>query len=1159
MFRHLTRLNVRLCLVLGVAANLVVLILPSFSWAEREKVFSFVLTKESPVVTFYVVSNGIGEIAKLDVESISAKETRGEDYPHRAVMRVFDPDENLVHWSFSEQLISGSNDLQKYPLEKILIENVIEDLSAMPLSQKGVYQIRVSSNGQQTTRVSLYLPEGMGHGFSFQNGVFSMPRCMSGDNSCGTDKAESLWAWVPAHPEALLYLQLTPKSGSALPHIRKSETLLNPESFLNSNSEETDVRRFKIALSANDVMGGELWNFDFSQLSGKSKFIASGIPLILCNSKNAANKIRASVERVERGPYKGALVAHKFQVKIANLMDAILQHDKVGSHAELFKRSNATGEEIGTYPTHRKACFSPVNPDDVYRNLDLLSHWDGGLRMVRWALGSWPPDSHQGKPIQDVGSDSFWAGTIGTPFMQTHSPEHRWDIFSPKRYSPSMGFSELSGLIPEAGLSPVTKIPGYMGLFAQWFHPCNPWGPKKPGGPITHPELVYRGVAAALADAMVIAEDETFYGTADEIPYPGDMAFALGWRMEAFRWLAPLAEKVMTEPAPGGKTSLGKAVRDVWAEGMRRIVDRTYADYIVSSMNQSSHSLLAYEQFFLGTKGQKYSQTYGQLARRFARRYAAEVSCSGWAQESLGPDASYAGMQHWYLGRYVRMTQEDELGEDLIAKRALQKSYRFFNHTLGVEPDGRRIAGFNMSHRTGVGFDGEQYGGARGVAESIPDVAVWNRLQFPRDGTALANGRKLLKNRATQFKYSNNLSINKNAESKKVHEQGMLGAAEVARFLDSNRRAPSAVLPAQEPAYFTRFEEFNGELLAVRRPGYYVAIYTGQPHPSIDQSYIGGGSNGAWSQLRNPDYSPNQGLLKENIENKHVLAPLVGGGITVLSSEDYGTSIVSTNWSPLVHHGLVAKSGLQDDSRLYWEDYFEVTHNHDGPDRECKKKMREHDNGNSKKLPNGFSLYGRIEETSICYARHYTFSNNHIAVFLQLLKVKEIEPSMPPLGKDTPPRSSQTRKTFKRLFENIPLAICNKEDCARNRKSEKVEIVVNVSQNLTGKSCNKQLTTQVTTAHLKYGKSKDGKDREMIIEFCKAKDVKANLNDFKYAYHSHTFEEQLEGDLELQIGRLEVEITEAELRHAQEIDDPYELNYVIYPSGKKFEDPLPIS
>jgi hypothetical protein len=49
--------------------------------------------------------------------------------------------------------------------------------------------------------------------------------------------------------------------------------------------------------------------------------------------------------------------------------------------------------------------------------------------------------------------------------------------------------------------------------------------------------------------------------------------------------------------------------------------------------------------------------------------------------------------------------------------------------------------------------------------------------------------------------------------------------------------------------------------------------------------------------------------------------PMVGGGLSLLWTEAFGTSLIATNWSPLQHHGIVLERNDPGGDDRHWEDY----------------------------------------------------------------------------------------------------------------------------------------------------------------------------------------------------------------------------------------------
>ena len=55
---------------------------------------------------------------------------------------------------------------------------------------------------------------------------------------------------------------------------------------------------------------------------------------------------------------------------------------------------------------------------------------------------------------------------------------------------------------------------------------------------------------------------------------------------------------------------------------------------------------------------------------------------------------------------------------------------------------------------------------------------------------------------------------------------------------------------------------------------------------------------------------------------------MIGGGLSLLTTPRYGSAVLAPQWSPLTHHGLVAKTAslvTPGTHRRFWEDYEQVT------------------------------------------------------------------------------------------------------------------------------------------------------------------------------------------------------------------------------------------
>lgn len=607
--------------------------------------------------------------------------------------------------------------------------------------------------------------------------------------------------------------------------------------------------------------------------SGGKPSLIYGFPVILCNSAAAAGEIKASV--IESAD--GTVFCWKFQEEIHHLLKEMLQEEHVGKTEELtadwnrIKQSPMSGDPVreAILFTSFDALMPAINPLLRSQNLDPQSHWSGSM--------------------------SGWREKINAPV-----PGNRWDRL---RHLPDAS----GGVTPKNCPSGAEKL----ALAATLDFPGNPFFNKK--------ELLYRAAASALRDLTALGEDEVWRGTGHgnrvEDPYPGFMGFVLGQQtMPVFAMVAP---------------RMPDNIRKLWTNALRHIIDRAYPDGLVSCRNQSSHYLVAFQAFAIGSGESRYAE----LAKHYARRFTEGTHPAGFQVEQLGPDSGYSGMSNWHMAVYQRMSGDRDFLE------TIRRGYYFFNHTVSPEPGGGVIGSTNFSHRTRDGFENEQWNGARGILDDVlSEVGVWaTTKQSP--GEASADIVKSMENMPATMEESSNKNIFRYCISP-------------VRYKYFTHTPKPGVWPALEKNNFIR--NIANELIAVKRPNYYAAIYVGKPAPV--PHYIKSKEN-----FRDESTDRNH--------NRHA-TPFLGGGLSLLSSQDFGALVVGTNWSPLCHNGLLA----YDKGKRYWEDYFSSSF-----------KLNE--------KSGSLSVSGKLEKVPLDYTRTYTFADDalHIKVELQAKKELKLE------------------------------------------------------------------------------------------------------------------------------------------------------------------------
>ncbi len=563
----------------------------------------------------------------------------------------------------------------------------------------------------------------------------------------------------------------------------------------------------------------------------------------------------------------GTVVCHRFQARVAEVLREVLAPEHVGDTEAL----------IVPLSERREAWLA-----DPLRSAVLMRSY---LPTIEPSLRS-----------QNLDPDSHWGGSLDgwQEFADKPGVEGRWDRLH-----------GIDGLYAGAS-SNYDWAAEHLALAALYDDPTNPYFGRE--------ELLWRAAAAALRDLMALSEAEVWPGVADLDPYPGMMAFAIGNK----------TLPVYARAAP----HLPERVRDVWTEGVRRIIDRCFADELVTCRNQSSHYLVSNQAFADGS-GDPRARA---MARLWARRWLRGMDPSGYHMEAIGPDASYIGMTHWYEAVYYRMSG------DPVVLESLRRSYRLFNHTVGPEPEGRMLGGFNFNHRVGEGFYFEQFGGARGILDDVlPEVGLWAG-EPPTEADVEA-----ARERVSAF-----------LDAPTVPPYPRHTTPRYLYFAEADR---SGVWPCMEPEPFLRV--VDDEWLFVNRPGYYAVCYLGKPAGDF---YV---RRRHEFRTAYPDDGESTGA---NLTDMKRITPFVGGGLSGVWTRDYGHSLMAANWSPTTHHGIIATDA---DGLRWWEDYHAHEHSIDA------------DAGS-------LTVSGRIEGQPITYQRRYVFGDDALEVAVTLTAEEDV-------------------------------------------------------------------------------------------------------------------------------------------------------------------------
>jgi hypothetical protein len=979
----------------------------------------------APALTFYWLNNPASCRARVRVTT-----TSGEN----ALLRVYAVNDALSE--YKEKMLNKVLISLPKPSGSGRVTSKIIELPPLPAATpNSMIEIRLST-GQN--RLSAYVEsecaiKDSDYGVSFQNGFFSPWRGL---------KTESLFAYVPYHAEILVFANKG-KAGVGI-------TGVSPSGLLDATSNEYGPVNGPVRIDAGKSLpiiprrvswagpgvSDVLWKFDFVESTWK--FAAGGFPLILSPSAAAVRRIRAGL--VFDGK---SVLAHGFQRDYLRYIRPKMAY-KTGSTAALADAFATMlsdgGASLGAFPNRfltngQYGLLTDFRSAIDAQNLNPSSDWLGS--SDGWQRRD-PKSAHYAGASALIPSEIYasssnnvgWqlvvkpvAGAVNHKYLNTVSvvkgttkttmplsdPTHwnRLSVIAPIFITdPSQTSGVADSRTPlihgvssmDDTLSPSLALMALLDAKKAKTPFSNPFYAQKP--------LLYRAALAGMTDLANLPESEIWNFMDSDLngQYAGGIiAFTMGRKvMISYGEVAFFLRKLFCSSAPSetekklyncskfsipalspeelsswaftpDEVTLWKEIFANWTTGVQRVAYRLYPNDMVSSRNQSAHYLIAYQQLARGT-GDPFDIA---LVNDYVDRWVQSQDPSGYFMEQQGPDASYIGMTNFHAAIfYLTSCHEGACNQKI--KESIAKTYKFFGYTVAPEPNSTSniLGGFNFNHRVGAGFHSEQFGGARGIALDIPEVSAWTSSFLAPNGKAAMKVPPL--------------AHYVPAKSRRLD----IGFQRFDAFQSMTEAAP-APFPATQAGSFTTDVYDAKQLIAVKRPGYYTSVYVGRPafHPS----YIASSNNPehrlAWA---------NNGESKgASIGDPHYWsAPYVGGGMSLFWTPEFGSSVLAGNWSPLVHHGLVAVDG-QSGVRS-WEDYFSTSYS------------LASDNSS-------LSISGRIESKPCVYAstpqqkcsgiahfryvRNYKFLNDTIKVTTTIFADEIAEAS-----------DSST------LFENIPLA-----------------------------------------------------------------------------------------------------------------------------------------
>jgi hypothetical protein len=814
--------------------------------------------------------------------------------PETALIRVYDRDLNSKEYLSFEKTITMTAGSQQITVPLTFASLILP-----------ITEIRVSvgsNNIAATISPGCAVPD---YGISFQNGVFSS----------WTGMPTSLYAYIPWGSEPLT---LDNMSSSTMTIMGVNASGAENDAVGPVGGPVTIAGSKTVTVTPGNVSwlgtgpNPVIWKFNFSESS--LSFMATGFPLILASDQSAATALQAGM--IYDGSHN---FAHPTQNVIINtyLPQLAKFAGNPASEASLLATITKQQQMLNFPNSYLLSIWGPIY-DLSYSlaNQNLLSGSDWYGSSAGWQHRD-PFSGNTTAPIlQPTGSET-WIDDGTTVTGPLVNPQ-RWF-----RQAAAL----VSGVAPEMQLVASTDD----GTATSGFAYLTTLNGAESTVPWTNPflwnkALIYQAALAALRDLAVLPSDEVWNNSSTMLStYPGgEIAFLsarkifLNYGKTGFllrrlfcasspttneqvlynctqiNKIAPMKSTELTAwNFSHAEITLWKNVYAAWTFTVERFAYRMWPNNLVSYRNQSSHMLYSFQLLADGS-----GSTFDQgLATSYASRWIAGQDPAGWFMESEGPDGSYNGMSDYHVGSYYLDTCIMGACNENMAT-SLAKAYTFFSYTVAPEPGtvtpAVMMGGFPFNHRVGQGFDMEFWGGARGIANTIPQVSAWNPIYNSPP------------NSVPTFPASG----------------GQNGDFNANRYIGILAYPPvtGAAWPAESATDFTTDVNDAGELIAAKRAGYYTAIYLA--HPASNQVYIVG-INTPNERLAWPGGAESNGCQIGDPDGAWS-TPFVGGGVTLFWTPDLGSAILAGNWTPLAHHGLVVTDG-QTGVRT-WEDYFSVSH-----------------------------------------------------------------------------------------------------------------------------------------------------------------------------------------------------------------------------------------
>ena len=304
-------------------------------------------------MTFYIV-NPTGEGFDLTVRHHNA---RRASYPMPAMVRVFDPQDNLMaRHEFPDDVVAPA------PWE--------EEVFSVEGRGEGVYTVIVTGGGQVEIATT---PE-------LEFGVYGHFQWLTGR---GEQYADA-YVFLPPGLETL----------PVIADQRFESLVLTDEAGVERLRLDDEDRRGEVDIPAD---GEHVWRLS-ARGGANYRLDFKGFPIILCPSEETARAIRAGVDIMP----DGTICYHKHQVAAWQLLQEYRQRPAEDFAVEVMPLEDYAGEFLADPARHQLlfghyGVISNLTPVLAEQNLDPDSPWFGAIRVWKDAEGN----PREGNPLAD--------------------------------------------------------------------------------------------------------------------------------------------------------------------------------------------------------------------------------------------------------------------------------------------------------------------------------------------------------------------------------------------------------------------------------------------------------------------------------------------------------------------------------------------------------------------------------------------------------------------------------------------------------------------------------------------------------------------------------------------------------------------------------------